>query len=169
MPQPISAIGEVAARGHAQPPVVLVGALPFLGDKHVAVRRIMDETSDDLAFARKSDRDREYWQAVQEIGGSVERIDEPGVALVGAFDLGRFPPSRTHSRAAPSLNSSWRIFSALRSAAETKSPGPFTETCRFSTSPKSRFKPRPALRAAAVITFISADLIMLSCPLAAYK
>src|SRR5260221_6280162 len=52
------------------------------------------------------------------------------------------------------------IFSDLRSAAETKSPGPFSDTCRFSISPRSRFNPRPALRAVAVITFIRAERIM---------
>ena len=59
MPQPISESGHVAPRGHAQPPVVVVGALPFLGDKHVAGCRIIDEPRDDLAIALESDRDRE--------------------------------------------------------------------------------------------------------------
>src|SRR5947209_11342117 len=57
-------------------------------------------------------------------------------------------------------SSSNNVFSARLSAAVTKSPGPLTETCRFSTSPKSRFRPRPALSAAAVITFIRAERII---------
>src|SRR4051794_33789450 len=40
------------------------------------------------------------------------------------------------------------------SAAVTKLPGPFTDTCSCSISPKSRASPRPALRAAAIITFM---------------
>src|SRR5256714_14178612 len=47
--------------------------------------------------------------------------------------------------------------SARWSAAETKFAGPFSETCRFATSPKSRFRLRPALRAAAIITLSRAD------------
>src|SRR5437899_767928 len=35
--------------------------------------------------------------------------------------------------------------------------GPLSETCSFSTSPKSRLSARPALRAAAVMTLIRAD------------
>src|SRR6056297_2733758 len=44
------------------------------------------------------------------------------------------------------------VFSAARSARLTKSPAPFIETCRFSTSPKSLISPRPALRAALSMT-----------------
>src|SRR5436305_10324088 len=47
--------------------------------------------------------------------------------------------------------------SARWSAAETKFAGPLSETCRFATSPKSRFRLRPALRAAAIITLSKAD------------
>ena len=39
------------------------------------------------------------------------------------------------------------------SARLTKSPGPLDETCRFSTSPKSRSRLRAALRAALIIMF----------------
>jgi len=38
------------------------------------------------------------------------------------------------------------VRSALMSAWLTKSPGPFSETCSCSTSPKSRFSVRAALR-----------------------
>src|SRR6056297_3799992 len=44
------------------------------------------------------------------------------------------------------------VFSAARSARLTKSPAPLVETCRFSTSPKSLMRPRPALRAALSMT-----------------
>src|ERR687894_136001 len=58
--------------------------------------------------------------------------------------------------------------SALWSAAETKSPGPLRDTCRFSTSPKSRLSERAAFMTASVITVISGERIMvvLSLPFA---
>src|SRR5829696_2938738 len=52
--------------------------------------------------------------------------------------------------------------SALRSAALTKSLGPFRETCRFSTSPKSRLSERAAFITASVMTVIRGDRIMTS-------
>ena len=48
----------------------------------------------------------------------------------------------------------------MRSAAETKSPGPLRETCRFSTSPKSRFSERDAFITASVITVIRGERII---------
>src|SRR5487761_708891 len=58
-------------------------------------------------------------------------------------------------RALPS--SRFSTFSAATSAAETNSPGPLIETWSCSTSPKSRFSPRAALRQAAAMTLISAE------------
>src|ERR1043166_4556945 len=48
-----------------------------------------------------------------------------------------------------------RMLSVRWSATETKSAGPFSDTCRFSISPKSRISRRPALRAAALMKFRS--------------
>src|SRR3990167_3772543 len=45
------------------------------------------------------------------------------------------------------------VCSAFRSAAETKSAGAFLATCSSDSSPKSRLRPRAALRAASVMTF----------------
>src|SRR3954447_18450894 len=52
------------------------------------------------------------------------------------------------------------ISSERRSAAETKSAGPLRETCRFSTSPKSRLRPRAAFIAAPTMTLRIADRAM---------
>src|SRR5262245_20968742 len=49
------------------------------------------------------------------------------------------------------------VRSALMSAWLTKSPGPFSETCRFSTSPKSRFRLLAAAKAARIITVMVAE------------
>src|SRR5690606_11696385 len=51
------------------------------------------------------------------------------------------------------------VASAVRSAWVTKSAGPFLETCRCSTSLKSRSILRAALRAASSIALISADFL----------
>ena len=108
----------------------------------------------------RRDGDRELRNAVQKVGGAVERIDDPGVGLVGAGRACRLPRRGSRSRAAPSSVRSRRMSSARRSAAVTKFAGPFSETCSFSTSPKSRLRLRAALRAAAVMTFIRAERIM---------
>ena len=56
---------------------------------------------DDLAFAGKPDRDRENRQTMQKIGGPIERIDEPSVAFVGAFDAAAFLHHKTIARTRP--------------------------------------------------------------------
>src|SRR3984957_11167470 len=71
--------------GSPQPLVVEEGALAAFGDIEVVIGRIVDQAGDDDAVALQADRNRKLRDAVQEIGGAVERIDDPGVALVGAF------------------------------------------------------------------------------------
>ena len=51
------------------------------------------------------------------------------------------------------VSSSFRMRSASMSALVTKSPGPFIDDCRFSTSRKSLTSERPALRAALSMIF----------------
>src|SRR5262249_46523635 len=46
---------------------------------------IVDDAGDDLALAFEADRNREMRNAVQKIQGAVERIDNPGVGLVGTL------------------------------------------------------------------------------------
>src|SRR5206468_11685820 len=53
------------------------------------------------------------------------------------------------------------VCSAFRSAAETKSAGALRATCSSASSPKSRLSPRAALRAASLITFRSADWLIM--------
>src|ERR1700728_1310499 len=77
-------VAKPAPRGHPDALAVEKGALAALGDKKLVVGRIVDERGDDGAVALERDRDREMRNAVQEIGGAVERIDDPAVALVGA-------------------------------------------------------------------------------------
>ena len=83
-------VGQMAARRDAQAPVVDIGAGALLGPEHLVAQRLVDDAGDDLAVALERDRDREMRDAVQEIGGAVERIDDPAVMRVGAL---RLPPS----------------------------------------------------------------------------
>src|SRR5580658_1033055 len=74
------------------------GALAALGDKKIVVGRVVGERGDDDAVALKCDRNREMWNAVQEIGGAVERIDDPAVGLVGTFAKSAFLAEKSISR-----------------------------------------------------------------------
>ena len=83
-------IGEALARRDAQPLVVEERALAALGDEKLVGDRIVDHARDDRALALQPDRDGELRDAVQEIGGAVERIDDPGVGRVGAVVAAAF-------------------------------------------------------------------------------
>ena len=78
-------VGEPLAGGDPDPLFVEEGALAALGDEHLVVDRIVDEPGDHRALALERDRDGELRDAVQEIGGAVERIDDPAMGLVGAL------------------------------------------------------------------------------------
>ena len=81
---------ELLARGDAQALVVQVRALALLGEEQVVIGGIVDEACDQLAFALERDRHGEVRNAVQEVGGAVERIDDPDIGLVGAFARAAF-------------------------------------------------------------------------------
>ena len=81
---------ELAAAGDAQPLVVEERALAALGDVQLVIGGVVDHAGDDGVLALQADRDRKLRDAVQEVGGAVERIDDPGVALVGAFAAAAF-------------------------------------------------------------------------------
>ena len=74
-------VGEPLARGDADAPVVEEGAFAAFGNEHVVVRRIVGQRRDNGAVALERDRDGEMRNAVQEIGGAVERIDDPPMTL----------------------------------------------------------------------------------------
>ena len=84
------AVRQLAPRRDAQAAVVEIGALAALGDEELVCRRVVDHAGDEVALALERDRDREDRDAVQEVGGAVERVDVPGVALVGALDGAAF-------------------------------------------------------------------------------
>ena len=77
-------VGQPLAHRDPDALVVEIRALAALGDEQLLVGRIVGQAGDDGAVALERDRHREMRDAVQEIGGAVERIDDPAMALVGA-------------------------------------------------------------------------------------
>ena len=67
--------------------VVEIGALAPLSGEGLLIGRIEDQPGHELVVALECDRDGEDRDAVQEVGGAVERIDDPAMGAVGAFDL----------------------------------------------------------------------------------
>src|SRR5262245_1211039 len=83
-------VGEPLASRHPQPLVVEERALAALGGKKLVADRIVDDAGNDRALALECDRDREMRNAVQEVQGAVERIDDPAMGLVAAFARAAF-------------------------------------------------------------------------------
>src|SRR5579862_266821 len=81
---------QLAAAGDAQALVVEERALAALGDIELVIGGVVDHAGDDGVLAQQADRDRELRDAVQEVGGAVEWIDDPGVTLVGALAAAAF-------------------------------------------------------------------------------
>src|SRR5947199_229946 len=73
-------------------------ALAALGREGLVVRRIVDQPGDRRALAHQPDRDGEVRNAVQEVGGAVERIDHPGVGLVAALAVATFLAEKAIAR-----------------------------------------------------------------------
>ena len=88
--------------------------------------------------------------AMHEIGGAVDGIDDEAMALVLALDGAAFLAQE--AIAGPRLGQflDQDFFGALVGAGD-EIAGPFIEIWRFSSSPKSRISGRPALRAAATL------------------
>ena len=93
MPVATTAVGQRIAGRDAQAAVVHEGAAATLGDIELVHDRIVDHAGDDLALALQSQRNGEDRNAVQEIGGAIERIDDPAMgasrAVGGAGFLGQ--------------------------------------------------------------------------------
>ena len=87
MPGDDHAVGELGPCRDPEAPVVEEGALAALGGEHLVAGRIVDEAGDQLAVAFERDRDGEERDAVQEVGGAVERIDDEAMGAVGALHL----------------------------------------------------------------------------------
>ena len=79
--------GQALACRHAQAAVVHEGAAALFGGVKFVPCRVEDHAGDDLPVALQRDRDGEDRDAVQEVGRAVERIDDPAMLGVLAFDL----------------------------------------------------------------------------------
>ena len=73
--------------GDAQAAIVDEGAGAAFGDVELVHDRVVDHAGDDLVVALERHRDREDRDAVQEVGGAVERIDDPAMGPIGTDDL----------------------------------------------------------------------------------
>jgi hypothetical protein len=74
------------------------GAL--FGPEHLVLGGVVDHGADDLALVFQRDRDRPVRQAVQEVGGAVQRIDDPAPGRVLAPVLAGFLAQPAIGRAA---------------------------------------------------------------------
>ena len=94
-------VGEPPPRRHPQALIVEECALAALGDEQFLVHRIVDHPGDDRSFAFERDRDRELRDAVQEIRGAVERIDDPDMGRIGARLQPAFLTEKSVARTRP--------------------------------------------------------------------
>src|SRR6516164_8498889 len=67
--------------------VVVVGAFALLGGECLLICRIEDEPRHELSLALERDRDGEDRNAMEKIGGAVERIDNPTMGTICARDV----------------------------------------------------------------------------------
>src|SRR5262249_33189253 len=73
---------QLATAGNAEAALVDMGALALLRPIELVVDRVVDDAGIGLAVALDADRDREMRNAVQEVEGAVERVDDPAVGGV---------------------------------------------------------------------------------------
>jgi hypothetical protein len=87
MPQPDHAVGQHAARSDPDAAVVHEGAAALFGGEQLVGRRIEHHAGNHFPVALERDGDCELRNAVQEVGGPVERIDDPAMRAVGTLEL----------------------------------------------------------------------------------
>ena len=160
MPQPNSACDNSVRGRDPQAAIAAERALSLLRHVHVVVGGIVDHAGDDLALALERDRDGEDRDGVQEVGRRVERVDMPGVALVGSLDPSAFLHHEAVARTRLGELFVKRLLRAL--VGETDEIArPLHRHLQLARSRRNRAStPRPALIAALVITVIRAERIM---------
>ena len=80
------AVGQIAACRHPQALVVEESAFALLGVIHLIGDGVEHQASDNFAVHFEPDGNGEMRNAVQEIGGAVDRIDDEAVIGVAAGD-----------------------------------------------------------------------------------
>ena len=83
-------VDQFAATGDAQPAVIEESAATALGGVELVHRRVVDDAGDDLALALQRDGNGKQRNAVQEIGGAVQRVDDPAVLGILALHHAAF-------------------------------------------------------------------------------
>ena len=79
---------ELGPGGDPQPAAVVeIGALAALGGEGLLIGGIEDQSRHQLALALERDGDGENRNGVQEVGGAIERIDDPPMRVIGPLDL----------------------------------------------------------------------------------
>ena len=73
-------VGQPPAARYPHAAVADKGALSLFGPEDFILDGIVDDAGDHLAAALQRDRHREMRQAVQEIRGPVQRVDDPAAA-----------------------------------------------------------------------------------------
>src|SRR5258705_193586 len=76
-PSAVRARGPVRGLADAHALVVQVGAAPARGGEQIVARRIVDDRLRDHAAVAQRDGNAILREAVDEIGGAVERVDDP--------------------------------------------------------------------------------------------
>src|SRR5262249_491910 len=95
---PDDASEKPPSRRDPQPFFVEESALAALGDEQVIVGRIVDDAGDNRALAFERNRHRKMRDAVEEIGGAVERIDDECMGLVRALAPAAFLAEKAITR-----------------------------------------------------------------------
>src|SRR5260221_14412380 len=83
-------IGKPLSSGNPNALFVKERAFAAFGDEHFLVRGIVNKPGHDSVFALECHRNGKMRNAMQEIGGAVERVDNPGMGFVGAFAVAAF-------------------------------------------------------------------------------
>ena len=83
------AVSQMIALRHAHPVVVEIGAAAARRGEEIVAHRIVDHRLRDQSLLREGDRHAVLRESVQEVGGAVERIDDPDVLGVGIVAFGR--------------------------------------------------------------------------------
>ncbi len=81
---------EAALLAHADAVVVEVRAAPARRREDLAPHQVVHHGMLELAAVLAGDGDREHREAVQEVGGAVERVDDPDRLAVAALDFAAF-------------------------------------------------------------------------------
>src|SRR6185503_3774191 len=93
--RPDHAVGKLAPGGHTQPRIVKPGAPALFGPETLVGQRLVDEPVADFRAAIGAslldrDRDGEMRNSVEEIGRSIERVDDPARLCWIALDRSTF-------------------------------------------------------------------------------